>query len=79
MPQIIVRQISDEVHHALKARAKQQNKSAEALAREILESSLLSETSLGFGHRLAAIWAGADLTDVDLTAGRVPYEPIDLS
>ena len=78
MPQSLVRQLPPEVHRALKARARQENKSAEAVAREILSGALLPETSLGFGHRLAAIWAGAELSDIDFEADRVPYEPRDL-
>lgn len=78
MPQLLVRQLPPEVHRALKARARQENKSAEALAREILSGSLLPEASLGFGHRLAAIWKGAELSDIDFEADRVPYEPRNL-
>ena len=78
MPQILVRQLTSEAHHALKARARQQNRSAESLAREILESALVPESRTGIGNRIAAIWDGANLSDVDLERHRTPYEPSDL-
>lgn len=78
MPQILVRQLASEAHRALKARARQQNRSAESLAREILESTLVPESRTGLGSRISALWAGADLSDVDLERDRTPYEPPDL-
>lgn len=77
MPQLLVRQISEEMHLALKARAKQENKSAEAVVREILQRSLIQEESLGFGRRLAAVWQGADTEGMDLEADRKPYETVN--
>ncbi len=78
MPQILVRQLASEAHRALKARARQQNRSAESLAREILEGTLVPESRTGLGTRMAALWDGADLLDVDLTRDQTPYEPVDL-
>ncbi|MDE0694812.1 MAG: plasmid stabilization protein [Boseongicola sp.] len=78
MPQILVRQLASEAHRALKARARQQNCSAESLAREILESSLVPESRTGLGSRIAALWDGADLSGLDLVRDRTPYEPMDL-
>ncbi len=78
MPQILVRQLASEAHRALKARARQQNRSAESLAREILESALVPESRTGLGSRIAALWVGADLSDVDLERNQTPYEPVDL-
>ena len=78
MPQILVRQLASEAHRALKARAQQQNRSAESLAREILERTLVPESHTGFGSRIAALWDGTDLSDVDLQRDRTPYEPMDL-
>ncbi len=78
MSQILVRQLAPEAHRALKARAFQQNRSAESVAREILEGSLLPESRLGFGDRLAALWDGADLSGIDFERDKTPYEPVDL-
>ena len=76
MPQIVVRQLPEEVHAALKARAKRETRSAEAVARDILREALVPSDQLGFGHRLAAVWQGADDTGLDIE--RKPYEPVDL-
>lgn len=78
MPQILVRQLASEAHRALKARARQQNRSAESLAREILEENLVPESRTGLGTRMAALWDGADLLDVDLSRDQAPYKPMDL-
>ncbi|MYA88243.1 MAG: plasmid stabilization protein [Boseongicola sp. SB0662_bin_57] len=78
MPQILVRQLASEAHRALKARARQQKRSAESLAREILESALVPEPRTGLGSRIAAIWDGAELSDVDLERDQTLYEPMDL-
>lgn len=78
MPQILVRRLASEAHRALKAHARQQNRSAESLAREILESALVPASCTGFGSRIAALWDGADLSGVDLERDQTPYEPMDL-
>ena len=78
MPQILVRRLAPEAHRALKARARLQNRSAESLARKILESALVPESRTGLGSRIVALWDGADLSDVDLERDRTPYEPMDL-
>ncbi|GGA31769.1 MULTISPECIES: FitA-like ribbon-helix-helix domain-containing protein [Rhodobacterales] len=78
MSQILVRQLAPEAHRALKARAHKLHRSAESVAREILESSLLPDSGLGFGDRMAAFWSDADLTGIDLERDKTPYEPIDL-
>ena len=78
MAQILVRQLATEAHHALKARAQKQNRSAESVAREILECSLVPKASLGFGDQLTAVWDGADLSGVVFDAAKTPYDPVDL-
>ena len=78
MPQILVRKLTPEAHHALKAYARQQHRSTESLAREILESALLAKSSVGIGTRMAALWDGADLSDVDFVLDQTPFEPLGL-
>ena len=78
MSQILVRQLAPEAHGALKARARKLHRSVEAVAREILEGSLLPDSRLGFGDRIAAVWSGADLSGIDLERDTTPYEPIKL-
>jgi plasmid stability protein len=77
MSQILVRQLRPEAHRALKARAKIQKSSAEAVAREILERTLLPDQQLGLGDRISAVWEGADLTDVEIDRSKEPYIPAE--
>lgn len=79
MAQIIVRQLPDEVHRALKAQAREHGRSAEAEARAILSEALGKDRRLGAGDMLADIWAGADLTDVEIERDRTPHEPLDMT
>ncbi len=79
MSQILVRQLAPEAHRALKARARALHRSAESVAREILEEALLPQSKLGFGDRLADIWVGADLPELNLDRDKTPYEPINLT
>ena len=76
MPQIVVRQLPEEVHVALKARAKREVRSAEAVAPDILRDALVPSESLGFGRRLAAVWSDAEDAELDIT--REPHEPFEL-
>ncbi|WP_349364936.1 MAG: Arc family DNA-binding protein [Roseitalea porphyridii] len=79
MAQIIVRQLPDEVHRALKAQAREHGRSAEAEARAILSEALGKDPRPGAGDMLADIWAGADLTDVEIERDRTPHEPLDMT
>ncbi len=72
MPHIVVRQIPEEVHFALKARARREVRSAESVARDILRDALVPSGSLGFGRRLAAVWTDAEGAELDIE--REPYE-----
>lgn len=80
MAQIVVRQLPDAVHAALRARARHLGLSAEALARDILAHELLpgSGPGAGLGDRLAAIWTGASLEGVRLEREEGPHEPLRL-
>ncbi|MEQ8941444.1 MAG: Arc family DNA-binding protein [Roseitalea porphyridii] len=77
MAPIIVRQLPDEVHRALKAQAREHGRSAEAEARAILSEALGKDRRAG--DMLADIWAGADLTDVEIERDRTPHEPLDMT
>ena len=70
MAQITIRQIPDEVHRALKAQAQVQGKSAEALARTILQRELFPADRVRPGDLLRSIWKGADLEDVSFERDR---------
>ncbi|MBO6637804.1 MAG: Arc family DNA-binding protein [Roseitalea sp.] len=78
MAQIIIRQLPDEVHRALKAQARDHGRSAEAEARAILAESLGRSERPGAGDMLANIWSGADLTGIDIERDRTPHRPLDL-
>lgn len=80
MAQIVVRQLPDAIHAALRARARRLGVSAEALARDILAHELLPEArprpAAGLGDRLAAIWEGADLQGVSFERAEPSHEPL---
>lgn len=53
MGMMTIRSIPDEVHNALKARAKQNHRSAEAEVRAILEDAIRPDNRLKMGDALA--------------------------
>lgn len=77
MPAITVRNLSDETHRALKARATAHQRSTEAEVRAILDASVASPDRPRLGSLIAAIGqeAGAEL---DVTRVQVDREPVDL-
>ena len=64
MAQITIRKLPDEVHRALKAKARREGQSAEALARKVLQDSLLPAQRARPGDMLRSIWQGVDLEGV---------------
>lgn len=75
MAQITIRQIPDEVHRALKAQARAQGKSAEALARNILRRGLFPADRAHPGDLLRSIWKDADFSDASFERDRAPIDP----
>ncbi|MDM0113983.1 plasmid stabilization protein [Variovorax sp. J22R133] len=63
MAMLTVRNISDEVHRALRVRAAQHGQSMEAEVREILESVVSPQGRVKLGSLLAAMGRQARLTD----------------
>jgi plasmid stability protein len=63
MAMLTVRNISDEVHRALRVRAAQRGHSMEAEVREILESAVSPEGRVKLGSLLADMGRCAKLTD----------------
>lgn len=55
MPGVTVRNISPEIHRALKARAAEHGRSTEAEIRFILEAAVRPKEAVGLGTELAAI------------------------
>jgi len=81
MGMMTVRNIPDEVHNALKARAKQHNRSAEAEVRAILEEVTRPEKRLHMGDALAALGRKVGLTNEDFfifdqVRDKKPAEPL---
>ena len=76
MPQIVVRQLSEEVHRALKARASEHGRSTEAEARAIIAQAVLPETRARAGDVLCGIWQGADLAEVTFERDSTPHNPL---
>jgi plasmid stability protein len=81
MGMMTIRSIPDEVHNALKARAKRHNRSAEAEVRAILEEATLPEKRLHMGDALANLSHKIGLTNEDFeifeqVRDKTPAEPM---
>ncbi len=66
MASITVRNVPDEVHRAIRVRAAQHGRSAEAEIREILESAVKPQGRVKLGSLLAEIGRKTRLTDDEL-------------
>lgn len=76
MPQIIVRQLPDEVHRALKARATEHGRSTEAEARDIITQAVLPNARPKAGDLLCGIWQGTDASSVTFERDKTPHTPM---
>jgi plasmid stability protein len=81
MGMMTVRNIPEEVHNALKARAKRHNRSAEAEVRAILEEVTRPEKRLHMGDALNALGRKVGLTNEDFSIfdqlrDKTPAEPM---
>ena len=81
MAMLTVRNISDEVHRALRMRAAQRGHSMEAEVREILESAVSPEGRVKLGSLLADIGRRAKLTDEEFAVfeqvrNKAPARPV---
>ena len=68
MASITVRNVPDEVHRALRMRAAQHDRSAEAEIRDILERAVKPAKRVRLGDALAALGRKVGLTDEDIAA-----------
>jgi antitoxin FitA len=80
MAMLTVRNIPDEIHRALRARAAQRGRSMEAEVREILESAVSPQGRVKLGSLLAEVGRQARLTDEELavfeqTRDQAPANP----
>ncbi|MEX3581906.1 MAG: plasmid stabilization protein [Burkholderia sp.] len=81
MAMLTVRNLSDEVHRALRVRAAMHGRSTEAEVREILTSIVKPEERVRLGDALAALGRKIGLTNEDFTAfdevrDKTPAEPM---
>jgi antitoxin FitA len=68
MAAVTIRNLSEAAHRALKVRAAQHNRSAEAEMRAILEAAVCPEDRLRLGTALSAISRKIGLTNADVEA-----------
>src|SRR5699024_5920304 len=66
MAVLTVRNVPDEAHRALRVRATQHGRSAEAEVREILSAALVPDRRILLGNALASLGRALDLTDDDV-------------
>lgn len=81
MAAVTIRNLSDAAHRALKVRAAQNKRSAEAEMRAILESAALPEDRVRLGTALAELSRKLGITNADIEAieqvrDRRPAEPM---
>lgn len=79
MPAITIRNLSEETHRALKARAHAHHRSTEAEVRAILDASVAPPERVRIGSLLADIGREAGGVDLDLSRDQTVHEPIDLA
>jgi plasmid stability protein len=82
MPSITVRNVPDEVHRALRVRAAQHGRSAEAEIREILENAVQPEGRVKLGSLLASIGRKINLSDdefsiLEQSRDKSPAKPLE--
>ena len=68
MAAVTIRNLSEEAHRALKVRAAQHNRSAEAEMRAILEAAVRPEGRLRLGTAMSEISRKMGLTNADIEA-----------
>lgn len=68
MAAVTIRNLSDEIHRALKVRAAQHNRSTEAEMRAILEAAVCPPDRLRLGSALAQLSRTIGLTNADVEA-----------
>jgi len=81
MAAVTIRNLSDAAHRALKVRAAQHNRSAEAEMRAILEAAVRPEGRLRIGTALSEIGQKHGVTNADVEAleqarDTIPAEPM---
>ena len=76
MPSITVRNVTAEVHRALRVRAAAHGRSAEAEIRVILENAVRPDGRIKLGSLLAEIGREAGGFDLEIERDKTPVEPM---
>lgn len=79
MAAITIRNLPQETHNALKARAKANKRSTEAEVRSILDNAVSSSERVKLGSVLASIGQETEGIDLDVSRDKNPREPLDLT
>ncbi len=81
MKNVTVRNLSDEVHRALRIRAAEHGRSTEAEIRAILTNAVQPPGRIKLGTQLAQIWSADPLTDDEHdeldNRDRTPHQPME--
>jgi antitoxin FitA len=75
MAVVTVRGLSPETHRALKVRAAQNGRSAEAEIRAILDGAVRPTARVKIGQQLSAFGRRFEGVDLDISRGAAPAEP----
>lgn len=75
MASVTVRNLPDEVHRAIRARAASHGRSAEAEIRDILEKAVKPPERLRIGDAIAQIGRNAGFTDDDAASLNKKHKP----
>lgn len=76
MGNMSIRNIPDEAHEALKARAKSNGRSAEAEVRAMIIETARQSNSGGFGSRLTKRFKGVEGDELNIERDRTPARPV---
>ncbi|WP_315584255.1 Arc family DNA-binding protein [Actinomyces viscosus] len=79
MSSVVIRNLPETTHRALKARARLHGRSTEAEIRQILGDAVSEDSGPRLGSMLTSIRDEAGGVDLAPARDRSPYEPIDLS
>lgn len=77
MPSVVVRNLPEETHRALKLRAAEHGRSTEAEIREIIESAVRPSQRVRLGSELAAIGRQFGGVDLRIERDRTPAETVN--
>jgi plasmid stability protein len=76
MSVVTVRNLPEETHRALKARAVEHHRSTEAEIRFILENAVMPKDRIKLGSLLAEIGHEVGFVDIEIDRDKTPVEPL---